>query len=328
MKRIRIDSFGDANPARVEEFTPDLPHEHEVRIQVLAAGVNPADTYVRTGTYHFLRPALPYTPGVDAAGVVDAVGAAVTSVALGDRVFVAGLGWSHSGTASESVVCDARAVRPLPDYLSYAQGAALGLPWMTAYRALFQCADLRAGQSVLVHGATGGVGLPVTQMAIAAGATVIGTGGTDDGLALLRELGCASVLNHSATSHQDNLRAAVGDAGVNTVIEMAADHNLDIDAGVLASGGHVVVVGSRGPIEFNARKLMAVEGSVRGTAVWNMSEQERREALDAVSAFLQSHQARVPIGAEYPLAEVDRAYRDVVAQPSIGKLVLKTDAVD
>lgn len=306
----------------MEDFTAAPPGDSEVRVRAFATGINPADTYVRTGTYRFSRPALPYTPGVDASGVVDAVGADVVSVAVGDRVFVAGVGWTHSGTAAESVVCDARAVRPLPDYLSFAQGAALGLPWMTAHRALFQCGDLRAGQTVLIHGATGGVGLPATQMALAAGATVIGTGGTADGLALLRGLGCANVLNHEVGSHAESLRALAGESGVDLVIEMAADQNLDIDTGVLAPGGRVIVVGSRGPTEFNPRNLMAVEGSVRGTAVWNMTDGERSDALDAVADFLRARAAVVLVGAEYPLSEIDRAYRLVMARPAVGKLVL------
>ena len=137
------------------EVDEPLPSINEVRIRLFAAGVNPNETYIRTGTYSFYIPELPYTPGFDGAGVVDAIGEGVNHLKVGDRVFVAALlAKRNTGTYSQKVVCDANAVHRLPESISYQEGASLGIPALTAYRALFHRAKIKLGENVLIHGAS------------------------------------------------------------------------------------------------------------------------------------------------------------------------------
>src|SRR5438128_7098390 len=165
MKAIRVHEFGGPEVMRLEEV-PDLTAAAgEVIVRVHAIGVNPVDTYIRSGLYP-AKPTLPYTPGSDAAGVVDSVGEAVTRVTPGDSVSVAG---TCSGTYAEQARCSESQVHRLPSHITFEQGAAIGIPYATAYRALFHRAEAKPGETVLVHGATGGVGIAAVQLSRAAG---------------------------------------------------------------------------------------------------------------------------------------------------------------
>jgi NADPH2:quinone reductase len=327
MRAIQFSAFGDADVLRLVDDAP-VPDvgRGEVRVRLHAAGVNPAETYIRSGTYAFYRPALPHTPGFDGAGIVDAVGPGVTDVEPGARVFVGSILASRkTGTYAEYTVCDAAAVHPLPDHLSFAQGAAIGVPGATAYRALFQRGGLRPGQTVLVHGASGGVGVLAVQWARAHGATVIGTAGTPEGRQTVAGAGAHAVLDHSVPDHLHeiaHLTSDRGGQGVDLVIEMLADVNLVADLDHLARYGRVVVVGSRGSLEFTPRLTMAAEADVRGMALWNARPEEWGESLRAVAAALESGVLRPVVGRELPLEQAAQAHRMVLERGAHGKLVL------
>ena len=185
MKAIRVHEFGKPKVLRLEE-RPDLqPGRRQILIRVKAAGVNPVDTYIRAGTYA-QKPKLPYTPGLDAAGVVEAVGEGIKGMSSGDRVYAAG---TISGSYAEQALCKESQLHPLPSAVSYSQGAAIGVPYATAYRALLHCARAQRGESVLVHGASGGVGLAAVQLVHSLAMTVIGTAGSQEGLALVSQQG-------------------------------------------------------------------------------------------------------------------------------------------
>ncbi len=253
MNAIRVHEFGGPEVLRVEDLPDPAPGPGEVLVRVRAAGVNPVDTYIRTGTYA-RKPSLPYTVGSDGAGDVEAVGADVKNDVKPSRAAIActsrGLAAIKAGvgTYAELAVCSPSQLFPLPARTSYAQGAALGVPYATAYRALFQRAAARPGETVLVHGATGGVGLAVVELAHAHGMRVIGSGGTDEGLAIVREHGADVLVNHRKPDYTDDIMRATGGRGVDVIVEMAAHINLDSDLGLLAKNGRVVVVGSRGPL--------------------------------------------------------------------------------
>src|SRR5262249_54431104 len=153
-------------------------------------------------------------------------------------------------------VCAPTQIHRLPPQTSFAQGAALGVPYATAYRALFHRAGARPGDTVLVHGATGGVGIAAVQIARAHGMSVIGTGGTERGLALVRDQGANVVVSHRAPNYLDDIRAATGGRGADVILEMAAHINLDKDLGLLAPRGRIVVIGNRGRVEIDARQAM------------------------------------------------------------------------
>jgi NADPH2:quinone reductase len=172
MKAIRVHEFGGPEVMKLE-YVPDLrAGAGQVVVRVAAAGVNPYDTYMRQGTYA-IKPPLPYTPGSDAAGTVESVGEGVGGLAAGDRVYVGG---TLSGAYAEQTLAEAWQVHPLPPSVSFNQGAAINVPYATAYRALLQIGRAQPGETVLVHGASGGVGVAGVQWARAAGLKVIGTG--------------------------------------------------------------------------------------------------------------------------------------------------------
>jgi NADPH2:quinone reductase len=288
-----------------------------------AAGVNPVDAYIRSGTYA-RKPPLPYTPGSDGAGEVERIGAGVTHVAPGDRVYVGGYGTTAggAGTYAERALCSTSQVYRLPTRASFAQGAALGVPYATAYRALIQHAKAIPGETVFIHGATGGVGIAAVELARARGLSVIASGGTDAGLALARAHGADVIVNHRAPGYMDDVLRATGGRGVDVIVEMAAHINLDHDLTVLAKHGRVVVVGSRGPVEINPRNAMGRDAVVIGMTLFNATERDLVEIHAALAAGLSNGTLSPAIGREFPLAEAARAHEAVLESGALGKIVL------
>ncbi|HEV8561995.1 MAG TPA: NADPH:quinone reductase [Actinophytocola sp.] len=325
MYGIRVREFGSEDVLEYVSLPVPEPAAGQVRVRMRAVGVNPADTYVRTGTYAFYKPNLPYTPGFDGAGEVDAVGPGVTGLAPGDRVLVSALGPASTGTYAEFVVADAGTVHPVPPSLSYSQGAAAGVPCVTAWRALFQKADLQPGETMLIHGASGGVGLPAVQLAHDAGAIVIGTAGSTAGADLVRAAGADHVVDHNSPDHLDEVRHLTDGQGVSVIVEMLANENLESDLGVLAMRGRIVVVGSRGELPFTPRLTMLKEATILGTALWNATPAETTAALAAVSKKLSDGVIDLVVGTELPLRDAAQAHRQILQSRAHGKLVLLPD---
>lgn len=324
MKAVRMQAFGEPE---VLEYV-DLPAPElgagEVRVQLRAVGVNPAEAYIRTGSYVFFKPDLPYVPGFDGAGVVAEVAADVIGLGVGQRVYVSSiLSARRTGTYAEQVVCTADGVHPLPDSLTFAQGAALGIPATTAFRALFQRAGLQRGETVLIHGASGGVGLCAVQLAVAAGATVIGSAGSAAGRDAVTAAGADHVVDHLAEDHLDEVARISRRKGPDVIIEMLADRNLAADLGVLAKYGRIVVVGSRGSLDFTPRLAMIKEADIRATALWNTPHDQWLAASQAVSDAIANGSLVPVVGRSYPLAEAAAAQRDILTVPHSGKVILE-----
>jgi len=317
MKAVQASAFGDSSVLSLVELPSSEPGPGEIRVRVHAAGVNPVEVYIRNGGYAAYEPGMPYVPGFDAAGVVDAVGAGV-DCAVGDRVFVAS---RDTGTYAELVVADASSVWPLPAGVSFAQGASLGIPGLAAHRALFERGGLKAGEQVLVHGASGAVGYLAVQLARAAGASVIGTAGSDEGLAAVRDLG-VPVVDHRAPDQYDQIKALTGGHGVDLIVEMLANENLVDDFTCLATFGRIVVVGNRGALEFNPRLVMGKDADIRGVANWNASPAARATALGDLAAKLADGSLVPRVGREFPLAEAAAAQDYVMTSKALGKVVL------
>ena len=319
MKAIRVHEFGGPEVLKLEDV-PDLqPGPGQVVVRVHAVGVNPVENYMRTGTYA-IKPALPYTPGADAAGVVEVVGGGVTSVKPGDRVYTSG---SLSGTYAEQTLCTESQVHPLSTKVSFEQGAAMGVAYGTAYRALFQRGGAKPGETVLIHGASGGVGTAAVQLACTAKLLVMGTAGSDAGLRLVKEQGAQHAVNHSTPGYLDDLMRLTGERGFDLIVEMLANKNLAADLGLLAKKGRVVVVGNRGTIEINPRDLMSRESDVRGVLLFGTSEQESREMHAALGAGLENETLRPVIAQEIPLADAARAHEQIMKSTgAMGKIVL------
>jgi NADPH2:quinone reductase len=323
MRAIRVNEFGGPDVMRLEEVPDPPPGAGDVVVRIRAAGVNPVDAYIRSGVYA-RKPSLPYTPGSDGAGDVEAVGADVKGFAQGDRVYIAGFGTAPggAGTYAELARCSPAQLHRLPERSSYGQGAALGVPYATAYRALFHRAAARPAETVLVHGATGGVGIAVVELAHAHGMRVIGTGGTAAGLTVVREHGADVVVNHGAANYADEIMRATGGRGVDLVIEMAAHINLDRDLSMLAKSGRIVVVGNRGRVEIDPRQAMGRDATILGMTLFNATDRDVTEIHAALIAGLTNGTLNPVIGREFPLADAAKAH-DALMQPgAIGKIVL------
>jgi NADPH2:quinone reductase len=326
MKAIQISTFGGPEVLKYTEVDDPIPAENEVRVRLFAAGVNPNETYVRTGTYSFYIPELPYTPGFDGSGVIDGVGEGVKHLKMGDRVFVAALlAKRNTGTYAQKVVCDANAVHKLPESISYQQGASLGIPALTAYRALFQRAKIKPGETVLVHGASGGVGLLAVQMAKGIGATVIGTASTEEGKSLVNASGAIHVLDHITEDSIHTLMSLTNNKGPDVIIELLANVNLETDLKIIAPYGRIVVVGNRGSLEINPRLAMMKEADILGLALWNALPDEYNESLHAIEAFLESGILHPEIGDTLPLKDAGQAHEQIVSQNAKGKMVLSIE---
>jgi NADPH2:quinone reductase len=229
-----------------------------------------------------------------------------------------------SGTYAEAAVCDAGKVFALPDNVTFEQGAALGIPCATAWRALMQRGGAKAGETVLVHGATGGVGIATVQFAKAAGLRVLATGGSADGRAMLAGLGADGIFDHRAADYADAIRAATGGKGVDIIIEMLANVNLARDLALLARGGRVVVVGNRGSIEINPRDLMLRDADIRGVMLANTAPAELAECHAAIARSLADGRLNPIIGQVFQLRDAAEAQREVLAAGHRGKIVLNT----
>jgi NADPH:quinone reductase len=318
MKAIQVHQFGGPEVLAVHEVPTPKPGPGEVLVRVRAAGVNPYDTYMRNGSYP-VKPALPYTPGSDAAGTIEAVGEGVSKVKSADRVYTA---TTLTGAYAEFALARENQVYRLPDKISFSQGAGLWVPYGTAYTALRHHADARAGEALLVHGASGGVGIAAVQWARAMGLTVIGTAGTSRGLELAKKEGAHHVFDHTKTGYSEEILKTTGGRGVDLVLEMLANVNLATDLKLLALRGRVIVIGNRGEITINPRELMARRASVRGFTLWAATEAESAEIHAAIAAGLENGTLRPIVGKELPLKDAPQAHIDVLAPGAFGKIAL------
>ena len=318
MKAIRVHEFGGPEVLRLEEVPTPQPGPGQVLVRIRGVGVNPVETYIRAGKYARL-PQLPYTPGNDGAGVVEQVGADVTEFKAGDRAYTSG---SMSGTYGEFGLCKKEQAHPLPQNVSFAQGACIGTPYATAYRGLLQRAVSEPGETVLVHGASGGVGTAAVQLARAHGLRVLGTAGSDEGLKLAREQGAHEVFDHRAPEHFEQVMKATGGHGVDVIVEMLANVNLGNDLTILAKDGRVVIIGSRGPVEIDPRNTMQRDADVRGMILPNTPPAEMASIHAALVVGLENGTLRPVIGKEFPLAEAAQAHRAVMEPGALGKIVL------
>jgi NADPH2:quinone reductase len=321
MKAISVGQFGGPEVLTFQDVPdPRPPAAGEILIRVKAAGVNPYDTYMRSGTYGARNPTLPFIPGSDAAGVVESAGAGV-ALKPGDRVYTSG---TLTGAYAELTLCDRSQVHALPPQVTYAQGASVYVPYATAYRALFQLSRAKPAETVLIHGASGGVGIAAIQLASAAGMRVIGTAGSEEGLTAIRREGAQEAVNHRNADYQQQILDLTGGAGVDALLEMLANVNLGHDLKLLARRGRIVVIGSRGNVEINPREIMLREASIFGVYLWGIIPAEAAEIHAAIQAGLRSQTLRPVVAAEIPLASAPDAHRRVLEPGARGKIVLIT----
>ncbi len=316
MKAMLSHEYGGSEVLKLEDVAQPDFNDHQILVAVKAAGVNPVDTYIRGGTNNYSAN-FPHTPGLDGAGEVVKVGAQVKGFKPGDRVYFSG---NATGAAAEFTVCDPLRTYPLPDSVSFVEGACLGVPATTAHRALFGRAHAQAGEKVLIHGATGAVGTIAVQLAKAAGLTAVATAGTKEGEQMLRDLGADAVLNHRT---QDYLKPYQDlDHGFDLIVEMLADVNLDKDLKALARKGRVIVIGSRGKIEITPRDLMARDAAVMGMALMNIGPEDLATIARSLYPLLAGGLVKPVVRQTYPLTQLPKAQDAVLESGAAGNHVI------
>jgi NADPH:quinone reductase len=318
MKAILVRTFGGPEQLKLEEVPTPKPAAGQVLVRVHAAGVNPYDTYMRAGTYP-VKPPLPYTPGSDAAGVVEAVGEGVKKFKAGDRVYTAS---TLTGAYAEYCLALENQLQPLPSSISFSQGAGIYVPYATAYHALFHEAKARASETVLIHGASGGVGTAAIQLAHSIGLTVFGTAGTPKGLDLIKKEGVHQAFDHKNSGYTDEIMKATGGRGVDVILEMLANVNLASDLKLLATHGRVIIIGNRGEITINPRDLMARRSSASGFTLWALTEAEAADCFAGIGAGLANGTLHPVVGKELALKDASQGHIDVLAPGAHGKIAL------
>ena len=318
MKAIQVHEFGGPEVLKLEEVTTPKPSAGQVLVRIHAAGVNPYDTYMRAGTYA-LKPSLPYTPGSDGAGVVETVGEGVKKVKRDDRVYTAR---TLTGAYAEYALALEEQVHPLPAKVDFKQGAGIWVPYGTAYHALHHSAKAHASETVLVHGASGGVGVAALQIAHAMGLRVFGTAGTPKGLEIAKHEGAHQVFDHRKAGYQEEILQATDNRGVDIVLEMLANVNLSNDTKLLANNGRVIVIGSRGEVTINPRELMGRRASIRAFTIWAITAAEEADIHAGLFAGLENGTLRPIVGKKLLLADAVRAHKEILEPGAAGKIVL------
>ena len=324
MRAICVRRTGGPEVLVLEDIPDPIPGEGQLVVRVHAAGVNPVDVYIRSAAQG-RNPTLPYVPGMDGAGIIEAVGPGVAGWSVGDRVYLSGTAPAPmNGTYAERALCLLAQLHPLPPHLTFAQGAAVNVAYATAYRAIVDRAGARPGETILVHGGSGGVGIAAIQIARAMGMRVLATAGTDRGRSLVMEQGAREVFDHHAPDYLTAILAATGGRGVDVVVEMLANVNLDKDLGLLARNGRVVVVGNRGRVEIDARHTMGRDAAILGMTLMNATAEDRVRIHAALDAGLANGTLTPVVGREFPLAEAAAAHAAVMEPGAYGKIVLVT----
>lgn len=318
MKATVVEEYGAPEVMQLKEVEMPQSNGTHVLVKIHAAGVNPVDTYLRTGI-HAHAPKLPYTPGKDGAGTVEAVGDAVSHFKVGDRVYTAG---SISGTYAEFALCDETHLGKLPDNISFEQGAGVWTPYATSYRALFQKAEAKSGETVLIHGASGGVGIAAVQWAKNAGLKVIGTASSPEGKQLVGDQGADAVFDHTNEDHLSEIYEYTGGKGVNVIIEMLANENLERDFEAIAMNGRIVIVGNRGSLQFTPRQAMTKETTILGMSLFNTSKDKLAEIHAAIFHGLANDFLRPVIRKTLMLIDAPQSHHEVIENKALGKIVL------
>ncbi|XP_053381482.1 zeta-crystallin-like isoform X3 [Mercenaria mercenaria] len=323
MRAVRVAQFGGPEVLKVETNVPvPVPTQSQVLVEVKAAGINPVDTYIRSGTYA-IKPPLPFTPGSDVAGIVKDVGANVTKFKPGERVYVSRKVYVSGGYAEFSTA-DETDIGHLAENATFQQGAGIGIPCFTAFKALCFLGreKVKPGNSVLIHGASGAVGLACVQIAVSRGLKVYGTAGTQEGIDLVLKQGATAVFNHREEGYADKIVEATGGVGPDLIVEMLANVNLETDLKIINRRGLIVVVGNRGSIEINPRLAMQKESLVTGMILMNATPEEWAEMHAEISEGLKAGWLAPHICKEYKLEEAPVAHDEVINnQGTLGKRV-------
>ena len=320
MKIVRVHEFGGPEALQYEDAPVPEPGAREIRVRIEAIGLNFIDCYHRKGLY---PGGLPVTPGMEAAGVVDAVGSGTDGVKVGDRVAYA----THQGSYAEYTTVPSEKLVPVPDEVSTQGAAAVMLQGMTAHYLAFTTYPLGPTDTALVHAAAGGVGLLLTQMAKRAGARVIGTVSTDEKAALAKQAGADEIILYTQTDFEEETHRLTDNQGVNVVYDSVAKTTFEKGLNCLKPRGYMVLYGqSSGPVsEFNPQVLNQ-KGSLFVTRPSLTHYANDREELLQRSGdlfrWMSSGELNVRIDTTFALGDAAAAHRYIEGRQTKGKVLL------
>ncbi len=315
MKAIRIHEFGGAENLRVDEIEKPTAGADEVLIKTAAVGINYADTMLRQNKYLFTPP-LPFTLGFEVAGTIEAIGEGVQNLKVGQRV----LATVRGGGYAEYAVADWRTIVPIPDDLDFGKATALLVQGLTALGLL---ADLKSGQTILIHAAAGGVGSLLVQLAKHKGAKVLGTASTTEKLEKVVSLGADVGINYTEADWTDEVLAATDGKGADLIIEMVGGDIGKQNFKCLATGGTMTVYGAASGEDFQISALSLL-GRMQTVKGYNLNL-ETRENMAAFSKELVTHIAEKRLQVivnEFPLEQAKEAHQALEGRRTMGKVVL------
>jgi NADPH2:quinone reductase len=320
MKAMRAHQFGGPEQLRLEDAPEPQVQAGQVLIRVRAAGLNPADLVRLSGRLGALP--LPYTPGTDVCGEIEEVGSGVSHVKKGDRVF----GRALTGGYAEKTCLAASEAMPLPANLSFLEGAAIPIPFYTAYRALHHKAKVAAGETVLISAGGGGVGVAAIQLAKLAGARVLTTVGSTEKAARTRELGADVAINYKEQDFAEEARKYTDGKGVNVIIENVATDNLKKDLEIIARDGRIILIGTgtgKGPEgQFAIMHALMKDVNLLGMSLVNAGPAVPEMAA-ALTNLFTAGKLKAIVSKTYPLVDAPQALADLVAGRVFGKLALQ-----
>ena len=302
MNAVQVHKFGGPE---VLEYSTNVPHPKpgpdDVLVRIKAAGVNPVDEFIATGT--FVPPPLPYIPGMEFSGIIEEIGSNVTTLKVGQRVYGGDL--QKMGSYAQYVAIRQNCVHPLHDQLTFSQGASIFVPYFTAYRALCHLGQAKPGETVLVHGASGGVGIAAVQIASGLGLTVIGTASTPEGQELVKKAGAHFVFNHYEEGYLEKIKEAADERGIDLILENSGDKNLRKDIGLVRDQGRIILIGSRAPdAAVNVIDTLLHEILVKGLSLFKITDNQLFETREALSAGAKVGWLNPYIWKEFPLEKI------------------------
>ncbi len=320
MKAILFHEVGGPEVMKIGEAPMPEPRPGWVRIKNHAIGINFADTLFRQGQY-LMKPKLPDTPGLEASGVIDAVAPDVTHLKPGMRVTAIGI-----KTYAEYCTVSAAQIMPIPDFVSFAEGAAFPIQTLTAYHMLHTSHHTMAGQTVLVHSAAGGVGIVAVQIAKAAGARVIGTVSSDNKIDLVKQYGADAVINYVKNDFAAEATKLTDGKGVDLILDAVGKPTLEKGISCLSPFGHLILYGRAGgiPDPLNLMTLFQKSQKVSGFVLYTVSSMpdKHQEGIEKSFQLMEQGKLKLLIGKTFPLADAPAAHRHMESRESVGKLVL------
>ena len=324
MRAVRYHEHGDESVLTFEEDVDrPVPTTDQVLVRIEAASVNPIDTYLREGN---LSPTtgLPHVGGSDMAGIVEDVGENVNTFETDDRVFATGLGIFTPGTYAEYTVVPADMLAPLPEKVSFRDGAAAAMAFATAWRALVDRGDLSLGDVCLVHGASGGVGHAAIQVAAQAGSYVVGTAREGEPASLVRSLGADAVVDYRTDNIANSLTEATDGRQIDVVLEPHADSQLVADLKCLTRDGRVVIIGEKSSNEIPPSTSMAAKQANADLRFMSLASSPDQQApiLRQVAPLLADRRFTVEIDSVFHLNELPDAHKRLCSSGVLGKIVV------